>query len=187
VRLFVAINFPDDVRRGILRAAEPLRRLGLPVKWVDGAAIHLTLKFLGEVAVERSGDVTGAVDRAVARARAFLLPVGGFGAFPSAARARVVWVGCEAVPALELLQHDIEREFAALGFAVEGRPFRPHVTLGRARRERSAGVTGLAEPLARLVYHGEVDVRSVALMESVLSPAGARYTVRHAASLADGS
>jgi 2'-5' RNA ligase len=187
VRLFVAITLPDDVRRDILRAAEPVRRLGLPVKWVEVDGIHLTLKFLGEVVTGRLSELVAGVERAARRARAFTLPIGGFGAFPTAARARVVWVGCEAVPALELLQHDVEREFATLGFPLEGRPFRPHLTLGRAKRDARNGVPGLAEPLARLVYQGEVVVRSVALIESELSAAGARYTVRHAAALAEGS
>jgi len=187
VRLFVAINLPDDVRRDILRVTEPVRRLGVPVKWVEAGGIHLTLKFLGEVTADRLSELAAGVERAAGRARAFALPIGGFGAFPSESHARVVWVGCEAVPALELLQHDVEREFAALGFPLEGRPFRPHLTLGRAKRDARNGVTGLAEPLARLVYHGEVVVRSVELMESVLSPAGARYVARQAAALAEGA
>jgi 2'-5' RNA ligase len=185
VRLFVAINLPDDVRQGILRAAEPVRRLGLPVKWVDAAGIHLTLKFLGEVVDGRVGELGAGLERAARGARPFTLPIGGFGAFPTAARARVVWVGCEAVPALELLQHGIEKEYAALGFPLEGRPFRPHVTLGRAKAEARGGVRGLAEPLARLVYDGEVVVRSVELMQSQLAPAGARYTARHSVTFAE--
>ncbi len=187
MRLFVALNLPDDVRRAILRATEPVRRLGLPVKWVEAAGVHLTLKFLGEVAADRLSELAAGVERAAGRARAFTLPISGFGAFPSESHARVVWLACEAVPALELLQHDVERELAALGFPLEGRPFRPHLTLGRAKRDARNGVTGLAEPLARLVYHGEIVVRSVDLMESALSPAGARYTVRHAAVLAEGA
>jgi 2'-5' RNA ligase len=133
VRLFIAINFPDDVRQAIWRASETLRRGTAPVRWVEPDGLHLTLKFLGEVPDARSADVIGALERACVGARAFELPVGGFGGFPTPERARVLWVGCEPVPALELLQHGVETVFAALGFPVEGRPFRPHVTLGRAR------------------------------------------------------
>lgn len=187
MRLFVAINFPNEVRQGILHAAEPLRRLGLPVKWVEAAGVHLSLKFLGEVAEGRLGELIAGLEHATRGARPFTLPIAGFGAFPTPDRARVVWVGCEAVPALELLQHGVETQFAALGFPIEGRAFRPHVTLGRAKGDARGGVRGLAEPLARLVYEGEVVVRSVELMESELSPAGARYTARHTVALAEGS
>jgi 2'-5' RNA ligase len=184
MRLFVAVNLPDDVRRDIVRAAEPLRAAGLAVKWVDGAGIHVTLKFLGEVARERLGEMAAALDRAAAGARAFPLAVGGFGAFPSPEHARVIWVGCDPAPPLELLQHAVEREFSALGFPVEGRPFRPHITIGRARSDHRGGVRGLAARLAALEFATEFPVRSLDLMESVLSPAGARYAVGHAVPLA---
>ena len=122
--------------------------------------------------------------RAARGARAFTMPIGGFGAFPTEGRARVVWVGCGAVPALELLQHGVEKEYAVLGFPLEGRAFRPHLTLGRAKGEARGGVRGLAEPLARLGYPGEGVGRSGELMQSQLSPAGARYTARHTVPLA---
>lgn len=183
MRLFVAINLPDDVREAIVRAAEPLRRLALPVKWVDGAGIHLTLKFLGEVHADREAAVRAALEAACAPAQPFQLPIEGFGAFPSPERARVVWVGCAAVPPLELLQHGLETAFAPLGFAIEGRPFRPHLTLGRAKRAARAGVRGLAETLDRLVFAADVPVESVELMESRLAPSGAQYAVRRRVSL----
>jgi 2'-5' RNA ligase len=179
----VAINLPDDLRHAIARATEPLRAAGLPVKWVDAGGIHMTLKFLGEVPAGRLPEVEAALGRACAGARAFSLGVGEFGAFPTPERARVVWVGCEAVPPLELLQHGVEREFGALGFPVEGRPFRPHLTLGRARSDQRGGVRGLAGLLADLAFTGEFTVRSVDLMESTLTPTGARYTVRRAVAL----
>ena len=183
MRLFVAINLPRDLRDAILAAAAPLRARGLPVRWVDPDGLHLTLKFLGEVADDRLAEIVAALERACAGARPFPLEVGGFGAFPTAARARVVWVGCEAAPPLELLQHGIEREFAALDFPVEGRPFRPHLTLGRAKADARGGVRGLEDQLATLVFSDTFTVTSVDLMESTLTPRGARYAVRHAVAL----
>jgi 2'-5' RNA ligase len=183
VRLFIAVNLPDDVRRDIHQAAAPLRRPGLPVKWVDPEGVHLTLKFLGGVEQERLPAVEAALERACRGARPFTVALGGFGAFPTPTRARVIWVGCEPAPPLELLQHAVEREFAELGFPVEGRPFRPHLTLGRAGPRAHGGVPGLEAPLSQLEFSGEVVVRSVELMESALSRGGARYAVRRSVSL----
>jgi 2'-5' RNA ligase len=183
VRLFVAVNLPRPLRGAIFAAGTPLRAAAPSVRWVDPEGLHLTLKFLGEVADGRSGEIVAALERACAGARPFPLEVGGFGAFPTAARARVVWVGCEAAPPLELLQHGIEREFAALGFPVEGRPFRPHLTLGRAKADARGGVRGLEDHLATLVFSDTFTVASVDLMESTLTPRGARYAVRHAVAL----
>jgi 2'-5' RNA ligase len=184
VRLFVAVNLPDELRRTVHEAFAPLRAAHLPIRWVDQTGIHVTLKFLGEVGSERVADAEAALERAAAGMRTFPLAVEGAGAFPSADRARVVWVGCEAAPPLELLQHAVEREYAALGYPVEGRPFRPHVTMGRAQAKVRGEVRGLAERLGAVDIEGEFVARSVDLMESTLGPGGARYAVRRAVPLA---
>ena len=135
MRLFVAINFPAPLREGIWTASTALRDAGLPVRWVDLAALHLTLKFLGSVAPQRTPEIVSGLEAATRQTRPFTLPLGGFGAFPSMERPRVIWVGCEGVPQLELLQHAVEVEMERLGFEVEGRPFHPHLTLGRVERD----------------------------------------------------
>lgn len=177
MRLFAAVNLPPELRQAIHAAAAPLRDAGLPIRWVDPAGVHLTLKFLGDVADERVAELGTALDRACAGMRGFTVALGGFGAFPAAARARVVWLGCEPAPPLELLQHAVEREYAALGFPVEGRPFRPHLTLGRARPR--GGVRGLEPLLEAAAFDAPWSVAAVDLMESTLTRDGARYTVRH--------
>lgn len=176
MRLFIAVTLSEEVRRGIWTATERLRGTGLPVRWVEPAGLHLTLKFLGEVDDDRRDEIAQGVETATRGARPFQLPVSGFGAFPSVERPRVIWVGCEGVPALELLQHHVEREMERLGFAVEGRPFRPHVTLGRAKQDGSpARFRGLPSIMDGLAYEGDTPVRSLELMESRLGPDGAAY------------
>jgi 2'-5' RNA ligase len=96
----------------------------------------------------------------------------------------VFWLGCEPAPPLELLQDAIERAFAAIGFPVEGRPFRPHVTIGRARKDARGGVRGAEAHLDRLTFADGFTVESIDLMESTLTPSGARYAVRAAVRLA---
>src|SRR6058998_3373918 len=114
VRIFVALNLPA-----------PVRDVGLPVKWVRGEGLHLTLKFLGDVADEREAELAAALARAAAGARNLTLALGGFGVFPDFRRPRVVWVGIAPEPGLEILQHRVEQEFAPLGFPTEARAFRP--------------------------------------------------------------
>lgn len=184
MRLFVAVNLPDDVRASIHGTAAPLREAALPVKWVAPDGLHVTLKFLGDVASKRLPEITTVLEGACAGAKAFPLLLSGFGAFPAPDRARVFWVGCEPAPPLELLQDALERGFATLGFPVEGRPFRPHVTIGRARRDVRSGVRGAAALLDTLELSEHVTVASVDLMESTLTPSGARYALRAAVPLA---
>ncbi len=185
MRLFIAINLPPDLRQRLWEAAEPLRRASYPVRWVASDGMHLTLKFLGEVKPDREPEVVAAIGTAVQGAKPFTLMMGGFGAFPSVSRPRVLWAGCEPVPALELLQHRVEQEMERLGFPLEAKAFHPHLTLGRAQRDARAGAFGnLEDRMDTLSFAGEAVVDSVDLMESQLARDGARYTRRHAARLA---
>ena len=185
MRLFIAVNLPDALRQELWEAAEPLRRGAFPVKWVAADALHLTLKFLGDVAPEREAELLAGMEQAAGGAKPFALHLAGFGVFPSISRPRVIWAGCDAPAPLELLQHGVERKMEGLGFAVEGRAFQPHLTLGRAEgRARPGDFAKLAQRLDAADFSGDALIESLDLMESRLAPTGAHYTRRHAVPLA---
>ena len=176
MRLFVAVNFPEALRGEIWAASAPLREADLPVRWVEREALHLTLKFLGATPPERVDEVVSGLRAAVGETRPFSLPLGEFGVFPSLERPRIIWVGCEGVPALELLQHRLEVEMERLGFAIEGRAFHPHLTIGRVRKDaRPARLGSLVHLLDDLAYQGEASVGSIELMESVTGAQASHY------------
>ena len=180
MRAFVAVNLSETEQQAVYDATAPLRDGGLPVKWVQPAGLHVTMKFLGEVADERATAIGAALDVAVATARPFEVALGGIGVFPTAARPRVIWLGVEVHPALELLANDIENALRPFGFEAELRPFSPHVTLGRARHgARSRAFGALPDLSAAVDYGSVVPVESVDVMESVLHPAGAEYRLHH--------
>jgi len=184
MRLFVAINLPDDVRQSMWNSAASLRGQNFPVKWVGPDSLHLTLKFLGEVPEQRVNELSEGLDRAVVGTAPFELPISGSGAFPSPRRASVIWMGCESVAALQQIQQNMEAEMAGAGFPRESRSFHPHFTLGRVRRDtRPAALGGLADQLQRLHFESQPVLESVDLMQSELSRSGARYTRLHAATL----
>jgi len=179
VRLFVALNLPGDVREVVWRETAPVRSGPWPVAWVRPDGMHVTLKFLGEVAPEREAELGTGLARAAAGNRAVTVSLGGLGAFPGFAAPRVIWVGVAPEPALELLQHQAEREFAALGFPLEGRPFRPHLTLGRVRRGAApSACAGLEAALGGLACDTAGVVDTIDLMESVGEAKGVRYRIR---------
>ena len=177
MRLFVAINFPADVRDALYGATQPLRDAApRGVGWLKPEGIHLTLKFLGDVDEARVGTVVELLAAVAARHAPVRIVVGGVGAFPSLARPRVVWVGVEATPRLELLQHDVESACATLGFEVEGRAFRPHVTLGRVRPRADGGALRALQAAAdRTAPSADVLATTLDLMHSTLMPGGARH------------
>ncbi|HUG00880.1 MAG TPA: RNA 2',3'-cyclic phosphodiesterase [Longimicrobiales bacterium] len=176
MRLFAAITIPARERKRLFKASALLREAGLPVRWAEVDAIHLSLKFLGEVPKDRVGRVRGSLAAVAAKSRPFEVGLGGFGAFPSLRKPRVIWAGAYASPELRCLKHDLEWEFAALGYEREARAFHPHLTLGRARPEAAAGdfrnLEDLVEPLK---YQGALTVNSVVLLRSILGPQGASY------------
>jgi 2'-5' RNA ligase len=180
VRLFVALNLPPAVRQALWEATAPVRDRSAALRWARPEGIHLTLKFLGEAPDERAPALTAALGRAASGAHALTLALGGFGVFPDVGQPRIVWVGIAPDPALEILQHRVEQEFAPLGFPTEGRPFRPHATLGRAVRNASPqDFAGLEAALAELTFADTALVAAVDLMESTPQPGGAVYKVRH--------
>ncbi len=176
MRLFVAVDLPEDLRARLGGLQDELRPIPLPVRWVRPQGIHLTLKFLGEVAQERAPAIGEAL-RAVAGEHApFTLSVAGVGVFPELGAPRVIWVGLGGdLPAAGRLQDAIDAALLRLGFAREKRPFRPHLTLGRVK---GAG-RGDWRPLLR--RHAEASLGSFeapecVLFESKLDSAGASYS-----------
>lgn len=176
MRLFVAINFSETLRQDLWSAIETLRASALPVRWVKPEAMHLTLKFLGEVAADRQDQLADALQHAAGTSRPVTVTVGELGAFPDARRPRVLWAGVSPEPGLELLQHQVEQAFAPLGFPPEGRPFRPHLTLGRVEREaRAAACRDLEHLLSRVVFERAATISSVDLMCSTPTRGGSEY------------
>ena len=135
MRLFIAITPPVALREQIWMETEELRRIR-EMRWLDPSALHLTLKFLGEVEGETGRNVAAALGRAARPVEAFSLAIARLGVFPNGRRPRVVWVGVDADETLSLLRENIERALGALGFERDRRPFTPHITVGRVRRGR---------------------------------------------------
>jgi len=180
IRAFIAIELPDGIRDGLARLIAGLKSHQPDVKWVDPAAIHLTLKFLGNVASCRVDEITETITDAAAGIPPFSLEIKELGVFPGLNRVRVVWVGVEgALDKLLQLQKRLETNLDILGFPPEERDFTPHLTLARVRDNASPAER---EELGQLITATEVpaigsfNVRSVSLMRSQLSRTGAVYT-----------
>ena|SRR5690242_19494658 len=177
VRLFLAINLPAEVRHAIVEAAAPLREAAPELPWVPAEKLHLTVKFLGNQSDEMADSVTKAMQDVAKRNRGIDAELGGVGAFPNFRRPRVVWLGVSPEPKLELLHHDVEASCEVLGLPVEGRPFRPHLTLARVRPRSLDGssVRKLGRAATDVDYVEEIVINAIDLMESELTTTGARY------------
>lgn len=178
MRLFIALNIPKKEKDRIHRATRKLREEDFPVRWVKPELFHLTLKFLGTTSPERVPTIEHVLENVAETTPPLTLEIGGFGAFPTIRRPKVLWIGVDPSPALRCLKQDLEWALSEHGLERETRAFHPHFTLGRAISRAGAGAfRGLDALSADLSYSGEVKVRKVDLMESHLSSSGPRYEV----------
>ena len=181
IRSFIAIELPEEVKGGLVRLRGELERTEHTfVKWVDPGAIHLTLKFLGNVSFKSIDGITSAITGASYGISPIHLELTGLGAFPNLRQPRVVWVGVGGeVDKLSRLQQNIDSALTPLGFAKEERPFTPHLTLARVRQGTSATQI---KNFGELVMSTDFEMRypfeagAISLMRSQLTPQGTIYT-----------
>ncbi len=185
MRLFAAIPVPQPEREALAQAVAPLQEAGWPVRWVVRDRYHLTLKFFGETPAERLDAIVAMLVDAASDTPPLGCAFTELGAFPASRAPRVLWAGLEAPPALELLQDRVERGADALGYPLEGRPFRPHVTLGRVRDGMRLPPDAL-ERLAGIAVARSFLADEVVLFESRTTSGrgGPVYTARHRVPLA---
>lgn len=191
MRSFVALELPSPVKEAAAQVLRELKRADVDVKWVKPEALHVTLKFLGEVDQDQTPAIVAAMDRACAGRPALELAALGCGAFPGLNRPQVVWLGLEGqVQEMAQLAAAVEQEMAGLGFAPENRPFKAHVTLGRLRRGKGRSSEASARPLALALaglsaWAGPAfKADRVVLMKSTLTPHGSIYDPVHVFTLA---
>jgi 2'-5' RNA ligase len=175
MRLFLAIDLPAPVRSAVAEVGERLRGNCPGWRWVRPEGIHLTLRFLGEVAPADDARQRETWRRAVAAHPCFRFHVGGLGVFPGGTRPKVLWVGLEETSAsrvLAPLAAALESAARDLGFEAEERPFRAHLTLARAAIEARP----VAPPPGVAAIATDVLAEEVVLFRSELGPGGARYS-----------
>lgn len=183
MRLFAALPIPEPARSEIAGLLQGFHEGDWPVRWVHEDNIHLTLKFFGEVPPDRLDVIAEAVQFAVPGTGPLALSLAEPGVFPNLRRPRVVWVGVDAPPALELLQDRLERRSEAIGFPPEGGPYHPHLTLGRVR-EGHRLPAGALEQLQSSYQAVSFVVEQLVLYESVAGRGAPRYTPRVSLELA---
>ena len=154
----------------------PLRALLPDVRWVQEETLHVTLLFLGERTQVEAEEAKVVVREVAATCEPFTASLGGLGVFPNPARPRVVWLGLNSAPILDL-HRALGQERARLGAAPEHRAFSPHITLGRiSPRVKPIMPDALNSALAGVRGTAPVAFRSLDLMQSKLTPGGPRYT-----------
>ena len=175
MRLFFAFGVPDKENERVQRVVDELEPQISGARWIPPENRHVTVRFLGSVADEAVGDIRDAARRSCAAVAPGEIWLEGVGAFPRASRARVLWAGVQdpGGAAHSLFEH-LDAALDGLGFPGEERGYTPHLTLARLKVP-----TPLPRDIASSLPPGApFRLDRLLLMESRLSPSGARYEVR---------
>ncbi len=181
MRCFIAINIDEQIRKALgslqneLRSKADIKKSD--VKWVRPEAMHLTLKFLGEIKDEQSVDICNITKEVASRHKSFDLDIESVGYFGGRS-ARVLWVGtgqdCEN---LLQLQNDLEQQLALAGWPKETRKFSGHLTICRVRNSKAGVKLAQMTEGYKDFKLGTVSADSISVYQSELTPKGSVYTV----------
>ncbi|HET6976151.1 MAG TPA: RNA 2',3'-cyclic phosphodiesterase [Pyrinomonadaceae bacterium] len=164
-RLFCAVELPAEVRARLQDHVARLRQAvpEVAASWTRVENIHLTLKFFGNVEVDRIETVSRTIDRAVKGLSPFEISVGKTGSF----RTEVLWIGVsDPSGKLQELHQKIGKE---------DRDYRPHLTIARIRHRD--GAKRLVDTHLQMEFaQTSIQVTELILFRSELSPKGSRYT-----------
>lgn len=176
MRLFIAIPLPPD----LAARATAILPTSLPaLRRVKPENLHVTLAFLGWTPDEQLPAVIEAATEAAAPVPRFTLVFDRAGRFPERGKARVAWLGTGAgASSVTLLGTRVSAALRSRQIRFDDRPLAPHLTLARVAEDATsleaktvgAALEGLVVPDLRF------DVGEVAVVQSVLSPKGPRYT-----------
>ncbi len=177
MRLFVALDIPQDVRARISAFAERARPLCPGARWARVEGLHVTLKFIGEVPDAKVSEITGALS--ALKAGPFDVKFENVGFFPSPKSPRVFWIGVHAGDALPQLAAAVSESLFTIGIPREEKTYSPHLTLARAGSGR--GLNQNLKALTSLLTNeaeafGTMTAHEFFLYRSQLGRGGSTYT-----------
>jgi RNA 2',3'-cyclic 3'-phosphodiesterase len=178
IRCFLAFELPVSIRETLSRVLQDMKRSRLDLRWVKEENIHLTIVFLGDMSIDRIGEIQESVGKVCHVQGPFQISVTGPGVFPGKRNPRVLWLGLAGdLERMSRFRDDLQINLEPFGIKKENRPFSPHLTLGRfrdkARQDNLLDQTlvkykDLTGPLCAL--------NELVLFKSDLRPAGPIYS-----------
>jgi RNA 2',3'-cyclic 3'-phosphodiesterase len=172
IRTFIALPLPETVKDALFEVSGMLRKT-INARWVKPDAIHLTMKFLGDIDEKNLVSIGERLDDVSSRHPRFVMRLTGLGAFPSVRKARLIWAGIDTdMVGLHKLAASIDDLSANYGVPKEGRPFTAHITLARLREPSMINLDVRMRDITFIID-------KMHLYKSDLTPQGARYTLLH--------
>ncbi len=175
MRVFVAIELSEKKKEHFLLVKKNLEKVNEDVKWIKREAMHITLKFLGEVSKDKVEEIKNNLTKTLQGFGSFILKIKGIGFFPNSVKPRIIWIGIEEAEKLKRLCQVVEDICFLSGVEREKRDFVAHLTLGRIRSLKKKDE--LIQKIKKFdnFSFGKIVVKEVSLMESRLFSHGAKH------------
>jgi 2'-5' RNA ligase len=143
-RLFLGVFPPPEWSAALAEALAGSREPAPGLSWVEAGRWHVTLAYLGETQPDRIPGLSKDLSELAGAWGPFRADLNGVGAFPSAEGPELLFAGVEdPTGAWRSIAGSLRLVLSQGGFPVEERPYRPHLTLGRAK-DPSVGGTALS-------------------------------------------
>lgn len=172
MRIFIALDIPDEIRARMTEYMERARGLATDARWARIEGLHVTLKFIGETSEARVNEIKAAL--AGVKAEPFGIEFTGVGFFPNPKSARVFWIGVNGGEALSKLAASVDAAMEKIGFAREERAYHPHLTLARASSHPLRELQSLLDDSPP--QFGTMTAKDFFLYQSQPQRGGSRYT-----------
>ena len=145
------------------------------IKWVKTDNLHMTLKFLGKTSIDKVEKIKMELSEIVKNNQPFDMKIQGSGVFKDFFRPTILWVGVRDHDIFDKLKNDIENVMAEIGFDIDHRRFKPHMTIGRIKKiinrdEFEKFVRGYEHMLFQMIH-----IEEIILYESILKAEGPAY------------
>lgn len=177
MRLFLAGVVPEVLKRSLLAQLEPVRAATPQARWLPPETLHLTLVFLGPVVDAAVPPLLQALAGLCSRHGPMTLNLAGVETFGPSRSPRVLATTLAGeIEALHALVVDARQAVTPVVPLEPERPFRPHLTVARARSPRGDLLLGRCRTALGHALHGGFVLRDIALVRSDTLASGALHT-----------
>lgn len=177
IRLFIAVNLSKELVDKIKEIQKALIHSGEGIKWVPPENVHITLKFLGAIPIDKVLSIANAVKTISAKQKVFSINIKELGCFPGRKNPKIIWIGIrEEKKNMVNLARQIDNEMGKLGFPKEERDFKAHLTIGRVKRLKDKQALNAAFDKFCNCDFGKMEVKYISLIQSQLGREGPKYT-----------
>ncbi len=176
-RLFIGIKITPSAELLDFYSKLKIRLKNDKIKWVPVENFHITLKFLGNTPSSIVPLIVRSIEDVVTKFERFSIEIKGLGCFKKQRRTSVIWLGLKKVDVLSVLAKEVDEAMESIGFELESRPFKAHLTIGRVKSlSNEIMLQKYVEEFKNVDFQIAV-IEAVVLFESVLQRTGVKYEI----------